>query len=134
MTTQTIFCCECEQDVPARLTQGYEIYPHRSDLGELPFWIHDDCGNYVGCHHKTNQPTTPLGVIPTPELRKARSQIHALMDPLWKSGKIKRDALYAAITDKLGWTYHTSNIRTVDEVNVIMEHVRQIKLTMLSSE
>lgn len=56
----TIFCNECGKDVECRLTNGSEIYPHRGDLKDLPFWIHDVCGNYVGCHHKTDNPTTPL--------------------------------------------------------------------------
>jgi len=110
-----IYCCGCDKDVTARLTDGAEIYPHRSDLSSLPFWKCDTCGNYVGCHHKTKERTKPLGNIPTPELRKARSHIHALLDPLWQSGKIGRGRLYEILSDKLGWRYHTANIRSVDE-------------------
>jgi len=77
-----IFCCACKSDVNARLTNGSEIYPHRSDLSSIPFWKCDDCGNFVGCHHKTSKPTQPLGHIPTPEIRKARQHIHMILDPL----------------------------------------------------
>lgn len=65
MTNRAIFCCCCENDVHARLTDGREIYPHRHDLYSLPFWRCDGCGNHVGCHHKTKDRTRPLGVIPT---------------------------------------------------------------------
>lgn len=77
-----IHCCECGNDVDARLTDGREIYPHRLDLFSLPFWKCDKCKNFVGCHHKTKYRTKPLGCIPTPEIKNARKQIHSLLDPL----------------------------------------------------
>ena len=82
-----IYCCGCGCDVQARLTNGKEIYPHRMDLDEVPFWKCDKCGNYVGCHHKTKQRTSPTGCIPTSEIRALRVQIHNIIDPLWKSVK-----------------------------------------------
>ena len=69
-------------DVEVRLTNGAEIYPHRKDLSELPFWKCDTCGNFVGCHHKTGDPTKPLGVIPTSEIKRARQHIHRILDPI----------------------------------------------------
>jgi hypothetical protein len=54
---EDIFCCECREKVNARLTEGEEIYPHREDLKDLPFWICDKCKNFVGCHHKTDNPS-----------------------------------------------------------------------------
>jgi len=30
-----IWCCTCQKDVQARLTDGREIYPHRHDLAAL---------------------------------------------------------------------------------------------------
>ena len=126
-----IYCCGCKTKVRARLTNGSEIYSHRPDLTRLPFWKCDACGNYVGCHHKTSNPTQPLGNIPTPELRKARLAIHALIDPLWKEGKIKRKKLYKKISDAVGWEYHTAKIRDVEEARRIYAIVRDIKLTII---
>ena len=103
-----IRCCACETKVQARLTDGREIYPHRPDLADLPFWKCDDCGNHVGCHHKTKNRTQPLGVIPTPELRNARQHIHRILDPIYESGRTTRKALYADLSERLGWKYHTS--------------------------
>lgn len=115
MSGRMIFCTGCNEDVGARLTNGAEIYPHRQDLAHLPFWKCDACGNFVGCHHKTKQPTTPLGCIPTPEVKKARSQIHRILDPIWKSGKMKRREVYDRIARDLRIdTYHTGEIRSVD--------------------
>ena len=119
MTTQHIFCCGCMEEVLARLTNGKEIYPHRNDLASLPFWKCDKCGNFVGCHHKTKTPTKPLGCIPTDLIRNARKHIHTLIDPLWKSGKVKRSELYAELSEKLGRQYHTADIRSIDEARFI---------------
>lgn len=113
---RSLYCCGCETDVVARLTDGAEIYPHRQDLASLPFWICDACGNYVGCHHRTTNRTRPLGCIPTQELRDARKQAHAAIDPLWHSGAMTRTAAYAAISRALGTKYHTAETRTIAEV------------------
>lgn len=122
-----IRCCGCEKKVESRLTDGGEIYPHRPDLKSLPFWKCDACGDYVGCHHKTKNRTQPLGCIPTPEIKNARQHIHKLLDPIWQSGKMKRKELYKILSDRLGWKYHTANIRSVEEARevyrIIQEHV-----------
>lgn len=110
---KNIYCCQCETDVNARLTDGGEIYPHRPDLKSLPFWKCDSCKNTVGCHHKTKNRTKPLGVIPSPEIKTARKHIHALIDPVWQSGRVNRRDLYKSISDAIGWEYHTAEIRTV---------------------
>lgn len=125
-STREIYCCGCGDKVEARLTDGEEIYPHRDNLKYLPFWKCDTCGNYVGCHWKTNNPTYPLGVIPTPELRKARKHIHALLDPLWKSGKAKRAIIYSKLTAALGWKYHTANIRSIEEARKVYKLIKEI--------
>ena len=121
-----IYCCQCEIKIEARLTDGAEIYPHRPDLKPIPFWRCDTCGNYIGCHHKTDKPTNPLGIIPTPELRAARRHIHKLIDPAWENGLIKRNDLYAELTERLGWEYHTAKIRSVKEAREVYRLARDI--------
>lgn len=127
MTARKIHCCGCDAKVSARLTDGAEIYPHRRDLAGLPFWKCDACGNHVGCHHKTSNPTNPLGCIPTPEIKTARQHIHRILDPIWKSGRMKRRAVYAEIAQRLGRKdYHTANIRSVQEAREVYRIVQQI--------
>lgn len=121
-----IRCCGCNEKIEARLTSGAEIYPHRQDLKALPFWKCDTCGNYVGCHHKTKNRTQPLGCIPTDEIKNARRHIHKLLDPIWQSGKMKRKELYAKLSDRLGWKYHTANIRSVEEARTIYRIIENI--------
>ena len=122
-----IYCCGCGQKVRARLTNGEEVYPHRKDLSGLPFWVCDSCGNYVGCHHKTKNRTAPLGCIPTPEIRQARTQVHQVLDPLWRSGEFTRGEVYKAIGDKIGQPFHTANIKSVKEADDIKSYCHQLK-------
>jgi 2-hydroxychromene-2-carboxylate isomerase len=85
-------------------------------LAALPFWRCDGCGHWVGCHHKTQDRTRPLGCIPSPEIKNARQYIHALLDPLWQNGLIKRSKLYAKMARRLGLKrYHTAAIRSLEE-------------------
>lgn len=117
-----IFCCTCDKDVEARLTDGKEIYPHRSDLASLPFWI-CSCGSFVGCHHKTKERTKPLGVIPSETIKQYRKEIHAILDPLWRSKRYSRSQLYAELTEVLGRQYHTAELRTKEECQLILRHI-----------
>lgn len=122
-----IFCCSCGGDIEARLTNGAEIYPHRKDLEPLPFWRCDACGNHVGCHHRTRARTKPLGCIPTPEIKAARSRIHGLLDPIWQSGRADRKTLYRLISVAIGREYHTAEIRSVEEANEVFNVIKEIK-------
>lgn len=123
-TFRLIYCVACHREVKARLTDGFEIYPAREDLWGLPFWKCDDCGNHVGCHHKSNQPTKPLGCIATPELYAMRSEIHAVIDPLWKTKKISRGALYHAMGKVLGRPYHTGELQSMEEAEMMLSFAK----------
>jgi hypothetical protein len=115
-----IYCCGCSKDVQARLTDGAEIYPHRPDLFWKNFWICDTCKNSVGCHNETDDPRRPLGIIATREIKAIRQRIHAILDPIWKTGapplrKKYRRKLYAKISEQIGYDYHTAEIKNVSE-------------------
>jgi len=112
---KAIYCIACEGKVQARLTDGKEVYPHRKDLAALPFWKCDKCGNFVGCHYKTEHPTNPLGTIATPEVKKLRVRIHNVLDGLWKRGEHTRGEIYAMMRKRCGWNFHTAKIRSEAE-------------------
>ncbi len=114
-----IYCCCCEKNISAKLTDGSEIYPRRRDLYDLPFWKCDVCNNYVGCHHETKNRIKPLGCIVTKEVKKARIDIHKLIDPYWKSGKFKRSHLYFLIGKKLERTFHIGEIKSIAEAREV---------------
>lgn len=120
-----IYCCSCEKDIEADLLKGATVYPSRDDLALLNFWQCPHCRNRVGCH-STGDRRAPLGVIPTPELSKARNHIHLLLDPIWQSGKIKRSELYRILSDRLGWKYHTAKIRSIEEARIVYRLIQQI--------
>lgn len=127
MSFKKIYCCGCQHEVDARLTDGSEVYSHRADLKDLPFWICDGCNNFVGCHHKTKQRTKPLGVIPTPEIKKARQEIHKILDPIWQSGKMPRGKVYHEIAGAIGvQNYHTAEIRTIEQARKVYIAIKQI--------
>lgn len=115
-----IYCCKCESEVKAKMTDGAEIYPHRKDLYKLLFWKCDRCGNYVGCHKNTDK---PLGVIPSEELRKIRIKIHSIIDPIWKKGIKTRKEVYNILKNKIGYEYHTANIKNLEEAEKILKIV-----------
>lgn len=114
-TRRPIHCIECEGDVLARLTDGKEVYPQRPDLADLPFWICPSCSNFVGCHHKTDNRTAPLGVIANAEVKHIRIKIHNILDTLWKEGTHTRAEIYRMMSERCGWHYHTGKIRSLVE-------------------
>lgn len=122
-----IYCVQCEKKVSARLTDGKEIYPPRRDLHKLPYWKCDTCGNHVGCHHRTDKPTRPLGIISTKDLRKARGEIHEILDPLWRTGRYTRKQLYTYLSKKLGRQYHTAKIVSMDEARKVWGWVKELE-------
>jgi hypothetical protein len=89
----------------------------------MPFWICDTCKAFVGCHWQTKQRTKPLGVLATQELKNARKKIHAVLDPLWKSKKIKRGQAYAYVGHRLGHPYHNGELRSLDEARQVYKIV-----------
>ena len=124
--TERIYCVACEKKVNAILTNGAVIYPHRPDLEHLPFWRCKFCKNYVGCHHKTKNRTKPLGVIPTPEIRNLRMQIHSVIDPAWKRGSMTRSEVYGSLSNVLGYSYHTGEIDSAEKAKHILKIAREL--------
>jgi predicted solute-binding protein len=76
----------------------------------------------VGCHHKTTNRTKPLGNIPNQEIRNARKNIHALLDPMWQNEEdkyCKRGSIYKYLSNELGYEYHTAEIKTIKEARKV---------------
>ena len=117
-----IMCLNCNQEVPAYLTDGREIYPHRRDLSAKHFWKCPRCGEFVGCHPNTIE---PLGSIPTQEIREARKKVHATIDPIWKEGVAKRGEIYGKLSKLIGKTYHTGNVSSTEEAEKIIAYLNE---------
>ena len=95
---QIIKCPYCE--ARAKLVTGKEIYPHRPDLYQLNFYQCKPCDAYVGCH-KNGDGKQPLGRLANAELRKAKSEAHAMFDSIWRDKYMKRGSAYAWLADML---------------------------------
>ena len=97
-----VHCNYCSK--PAELVSGKTIYPHRKDLYRRKYWLCRPCGAYVGCHAagKNGDGTKPLGELADLELRRARNKAHAMFDPLWKEGRMKRGSAYRWLSRVLG--------------------------------
>jgi hypothetical protein len=89
-------CIECGK--VGRLVDGRAVYPDRRDLHDK-FFYKCACGAYVGCHPGTMK---ALGFPAGSLTRAARGQAHEAFDPLWRSGRIKRDFAYRWLAAKLG--------------------------------
>jgi hypothetical protein len=83
-------CPYCGQQ--STLVNGKAVYPHRRDLSDKQFWLCRPCAAFVGCYPRS---TTPMGSIANAELRKERSKVHTVFDPIWKSGvHLERKLIY----------------------------------------
>ena len=119
-----LYCCGCRKVIIVSRTSGATVYPHRPDLRNLTFYACPACKNWVGTHKDGR----PLGVISTPEIRQMRQQIHAVLDPLWMSGKLKRKEVYKRLSDALGYEYHTANIRSIREAKKVLQTLKGFEL------
>lgn len=93
-------CSSCGCSFDLRLTKGKEIYPKRLDLRNKFYWKCDRCGAYVGCHPGTRR---ALGTPADAKLRKLRAQVHAVLDPFWKSKKMSRSEAYRSLALVFGF-------------------------------
>lgn len=125
-----IFCCNCNTYVDARFTNGSETYPHRQDLSKLNFWKCDTCEGFVGCHNKhhiVKKRKDPLGVIPSPRIKKARNEIHKILEPLWKNRKYSRTEIYKMISEHIGTEYHTAQLSDIDTAKKVYRFLKKLE-------
>lgn len=102
----------------ASLRSNALIYAGK-EYGNGKAWICDrfpECRGSVGTHPDGR----PLGTIPDVETKKLRMEVHAVIDPLWKLGKMKRGHVYARLSKAIGRTYHTGET-TAEDCRKILE-------------
>ena len=108
MSVEEVGCPYCGR--AAVLVGGLVIYAFRQDLRHKRFWYCGPCGAWVGCHPAADAEgrggvgdgTVPLGRLANAELRALKRQAHAVFDPLWRSGHMKRKNAYAWLASQLG--------------------------------
>ncbi|MFW9872545.1 MAG: zinc-finger-containing protein [Candidatus Thorarchaeota archaeon] len=104
-----VICPYCKNI--AALVTGKELYRHRTDLMHQKFWLCKDCYAYVGCHKGTDK---PLGRLADKELRYWKKKAHAVFDPFWKTGRIKRREAYKRLAKKLDIPFKKCHIGKFD--------------------
>lgn len=91
---------------PAEMVTGDVIYRGRPDLWDKNFWNCTPCGAYVGTHEKNERHgftgVEPLGRLANADLRRAKSAVHRVFDPIWNNGAMKRAEAYRWLADALG--------------------------------
>lgn len=107
--------CSCCRIGLMQIVTGLEIYPHRSDLAELPFWLCRACGAYAGCHAGT---TVAKGRVANAHTRELRLAAHAAVDPIWKEGYLKRGEVYTWIQQQLGLTKREAHIGWMSDTDL----------------
>lgn len=121
------YCCNCKQLQSCELVSGCDIYGSGTKYDWAYFFRCPDCGEYVGA----SQTYEPLGTIPTKEIRALRSQIHAVIDPIWKSGRLKRGEVYKSMAKALGiLEYHTAELSTPEIALQALEVAHSLKETL----
>lgn len=102
-------CTYCNIDV--KLVTGKTIYPHLRFLRSRKFYQCPKCKAYVGTHSNSNK---PLGTVANASLRKNRSKVHKLFDPIWKSRKMTRSDAYKWFARELRINKHKCHIALFD--------------------
>lgn len=85
-------CPYCEG--PTRFIDSSIIYGKSYGM----IYLCKPCDAYVGVHRGTNK---ALGRLADAQLRYWKKRVHKAFDHLWKSGKMKRYAAYAWLSEKL---------------------------------
>lgn len=78
------------------------IYGKNYGKSYMCYWC-KTCDAYVGCHNNTKK---PLGTMANRELREWRKKVHAVIDPYWKLGNMKRGQVYAELKKIFGHAVH----------------------------
>ena len=131
-----VTCTYCGK--PAQLLTGNVLYPGRLDFANSNFWKCFGCDAYVGCHragtysvvkgHRVEHVgTEPLGILANAQLRRAKSAVHEVFDPLWKSGLMGRNAAYQWLAKQLGIPKRLCHIGLFDieRCNQVIRIVKQ---------
>jgi len=108
------------------LVSGSDLFPKRSDLADLWFWRCEPCKAHVGCHEQgaevrgpggsisLSDGTMPFGTLANAALRSARTQAHAVFDPLWQTGRMRRAEAYVWLAEQMGVPFEQAHISMFD--------------------
>jgi hypothetical protein len=83
-------CCNVCQSPAVGMVLNSMVYG--KTVGRWPYiYLCLDCGGYTGTHKFT---IYPIGLIADEPTRRARFDLHKLVDPVWQSGLLSRNEVY----------------------------------------
>lgn len=92
-------CDNCQEPL-VTITNNHVVYG--KNFGEWPMiYLCMSCGAFCGCHPFS---VFPLGLMANDETRALRRSLHAMIDPLWKSGGWSRNEVYWLMAGLMGFT------------------------------
>lgn len=95
---EVVICPYC--GLPATFRDGSIIYGLRyKDVNIYICSQYPLCDAFISCHKGTK---TPMGTMANGDTRYWRKRAHETLDPLWKSGIMKRQSAYKKIAQRLG--------------------------------
>ena len=92
MTIEKMHCPYCDHVVD--YVDSKKIYGRSYGM----VYLCRDCDAYVGVHKGTDK---PLGRLANKELRAWKMAAHKAFDPLWRSGKMKRNQAYKWMAEQM---------------------------------
>jgi len=105
----TKHCPYCHE-TPICLNHKHKMYPYRNDYGYI--WLCPSCKAFVGCHRGTK---IPKGFLANKNIRVLRKQAHALFDPIWQEGHMKRRQAYRRLAELLAIEKEEAHISQLSE-------------------
>ncbi|KKK84310.1 hypothetical protein LCGC14_2784650 [marine sediment metagenome] len=111
-----MICPYCKKE--AKWIQNKAIYGRNYGKSYMCYYC-KVCDAYVGCHNNTRE---PLGTMANKELRDLRKQAHSIIDPLWKSGQMRRNEVYNMLKKKFGKVIHIGE-SDVELCNLIIKEL-----------
>jgi hypothetical protein len=107
-----VICPKCHKEAP--WVENKERYGKNYGKSYMCYFCRP-CGTYVGCHNNTRK---PLGEMADKETMEWRIKAHAVIDPLWRGGKMKREEVYRMLREKFGREIHIgeSNVKMCEQI------------------
>ena len=123
-------CPYCKKE--AAWVENKEIYGRNYGKSYMTY-LCKDCDAYVGCHNNTR---VPFGAMANKELREWRKKTHAVVDPLWKSGRMTRKEVYKRLQEVFGEVIHIgdTDIQTCKDILELCENDKDMVFKRLSQQ
>lgn len=125
--------CPCCHSKAVRLTTHEVLYG--KTFGDWPvIYYCDNCRASVSCHKGTN---IPMGYMADQENKTARSVLHKVFDPLWKTQKYSsRTSMYKWLAEVLGIAYSDCHISRLDteQCHTATKHCKALDRFMKSNK